>query len=420
MLRKIVCLSFAPALGITLVVLIMLASSTAGASAAPLVPTGPYVGTAGPVTALVANPGPGTRRNATGVLPAINPQSVLPAAPAGGIGLIVNYAHDWVCTYGGLPEDQIQITVKRGEDVLATLSGSNRPDGAYCSNEHNDWVPQEPDIHVGDSVSASSNGASTVVDPVSEIAGTLNVGTATVSGNLHMPSLAPSALTVVCEVWVENNTTSPIVLHNVAADGGTYTCDFGAQGFHMVPGNDIAVRYYEPDGDQVINVFHAPAPDLNIDMWNEGPAVAGAGGLAIFHVRYRNNGNVAAADVVITDTLPADVSYVQDTAPVTPVVTADRTVWHLGTLAPGETGHFFVVLANTLGAGATLENTVAIATSSPGDNLNDNQSSVSIPVESGAPDVYAGQGVNPGTRSPVTPTGLRSTTATTARCRLAR
>jgi len=33
-------------------------------------------------------------------------------------------------------------------------------------------------------------------------------------------------------------------------------------GWDLLPGQDVAVRYYEPDGDTVINVFQVPAPHL--------------------------------------------------------------------------------------------------------------------------------------------------------------
>jgi uncharacterized repeat protein (TIGR01451 family) len=382
MLRMLVGRPFMSVIRIAPIVLMVCLLVPASALGIPS--TSPIAGAAFAVSgASASNSGPAS------------PQPAQRAAPTGGIGLRANYAHDWVCVSGAAPSTQLQITVRRGGSNVAALNAYTALDGSYCSYQHNDWLPSAPDIQVGDSVFAASGSVTAAVDPVGEIAGTLDVATSSVSGALHVPSLAPNSLKVVCEVWVDGASVSPIVLENVAADGGAYACDFGAKGFHVAPGDNIAVGYYEPDNDLVINVFRTPAPDPGIDMWSEGGGVAAAGGLALLHIRYQNNGTGPAADLVITDTLSANVAYVTGTAPVVPLITPGLVSWHLGSLSPGSAGHFFVVLTNTLGAGATLTNTVAIGTSSPGDDSGNNYRSIALPVVAGSPDARIDQNPNP-------------------------
>jgi len=47
-------------------------------------------------------------------------------------------------------------------------------------------------------------------------------------------------------------------------DIGKPSWDFGAVGRDLLPGQDVAVTYTEPDADEMINVFRAPAPDLRV------------------------------------------------------------------------------------------------------------------------------------------------------------
>lgn len=265
-------------------------------------------------------------------------------APDGGLFLEVNYSHDWVNAITG-PMATVAITVTRGGAVIATITGQADAEGNYNSNRHeSDWTPSRPDLMPGDTVAGATAGASASVNPIGEIVGAINSDT--ISGAIHAPALVPANLTVRCDVWVQNANVSPIVVSNVPADGGTYACNFGALGYHIAPGNDIAVRYIEPDGDRIIAVFRAPAPDLAVNIWTEGSSNVGAGGLAVFHVTYRNQGNAPAANVVLTDTLPAGTSFVTATLGVAPVVAPDHVTWNLGTVMPGGDVHFFVVLRN--------------------------------------------------------------------------
>ena len=320
------------------------------------------------------------------------PPLMTSTAPDGGLFLEVNYSHDWV-TAKTRPMATVAITVTRGGAVIATIAGQADAEGNYNSGQHeSDWTPSRPDLMPGDTVAGATAGASASVNPIGEIVGAIN--TDTISGAIHAPALAPANLTVRCEVWVQNANVSPIVVPNVPANGGTYTCNFGP-GYHIAPGDNIAVSYFEPDGDRIIAVFRAPAPDLAVNIWTEGSSAVRAGGLAVFHVSYRNQGDAPAANVVLTDTLPAGTSFVTATLGVAPVVAPGHVTWALGTVVPGGEVHFFVVLSNTSAPGASLQNVVDIGTSSAGDDTGNNHGEATVQVTSGLPDLNVGQQVQP-------------------------
>ncbi len=230
------------------------------------------------------------------------------------------------------------------------------------------------------------------MNPIGEIVGAIDSDT--ISGAIHAPALAPANLTVRCEVWVQDANVSPIVVPNVPANGGTYACNFGPS-YHIAPGDNIAVNYFEPDGDRVIAVFRAPAPDLAVNIRTEGSSDVRAGGLAVFQVTYQNQGNMPAANVLLTDTLPAGASFVAATLGVAPVVTPDHVTWNLGAVMPGGQIHFFVVLSNTSAPGASLQNAVDIGTSSAGDEPGNNHGEATVQVTSGLPDLNVGQQTQP-------------------------
>ena len=164
----------------------------------------------------------------------------------------VNYGHDWVHIETE-PLAEVQVTVAG----KATLQGQADAGGRINTGELQDaWLPGPPDIAPGDSIAVSAAGYDATVDPVGTITGAVDITANTVAGTIHA-GWFEEALYVRCEVWTENG--PPGVETQAEPDGGSYTCDFGAMGWHLSPGQHVAVRYGEPDGDHVINVFQAPA-----------------------------------------------------------------------------------------------------------------------------------------------------------------
>ncbi|NOZ73677.1 MAG: hypothetical protein GXP38_17595, partial [Chloroflexi bacterium] len=173
--------------------------------------------------------------------------------------IMVNYAHDWISVETA-PSTPVTITLRNLAGELYSVTGDANQEGWFNSSE-GEWHPQDPSIVPGDTVTATIEGATTVVDPVGVITGIVDAATDTVSGTIHAPWFAPETLGVRCEVWIENG-PDPIEVNGVAADGGSYLCDFSGK-WDIPPGGEVSVIYSEPDGDEVISVFSPPWMRVN-------------------------------------------------------------------------------------------------------------------------------------------------------------
>ena len=103
--------------------------------------------------------------------------------------------------------------------------------------------------------------------------------------------------------------------------------------------------YTEPDdGDRVINSLREPAPDMSVDKGSEGGNQFAPGGQAVFWINYHNDGDAVADPVILVDTLPPGVIYLEDTSGLQADVSGDTVTWNLGAVAPGEGGGFRLVV----------------------------------------------------------------------------
>ena len=202
----------------------------------------------------------------------------------------------------------------------------------------------------------------------------------------------------------------------VDPNGGSYFCDFTSMGsgWDLLPGQNVGVQYQEPDGDQVINVFHAPAANVRIEKWAAGGGQAMPGGAVLFDLRYRNEGDAVAATIILTDTLPSNTTYVSDSSGVTPTVGLHSVVWMLGPLGPGEERQFQLVLSNTAQLDDVLVNSADIWT------LYDQEPGTTTPRRRSVspracPTCTSARTPTPAIRPPARPCCGRSTTATTGR-----
>jgi uncharacterized repeat protein (TIGR01451 family) len=88
------------------------------------------------------------------------------------------------------------------------------------------------------------------------------------------------------------------------------------------------------------------------------PTPADAGRTLVYTLRYQNTGNLPATGVILTDTLPSDLTVVSTYPPA--AQGGQKLTWNLGTLAP--TGQGQVVITTTVGPawGKVLHNVVDI------------------------------------------------------------
>ena len=301
----------------------------------------------------------------------------------------VNYSHDWVG--GNYPAGHmfdITVTDDSG-NVKATVQIASAPGrgwgGDGFSPNEEDWTPMQPDIEPGDRVRFLSDDGYDNTIEVGEVNGDLDINADSVGGTIHAAWFSPALLRVECHIWEEAGPDS-IEIIDVAADGGSYLCDFSGQ-WDILPGHQVAVMYLEPDGDRVINVFEGATPDVRVEKWVEGSGQVMPGGPVVYTIRYGNDGEAVAETITLTDTLPADTVYVDDTSGATPDVDDGKVVWTLEALPPGEHRQFQLELINSAEAGDTLRNEAEIYTLYDR-NEDNNYIEAEAQVSEGQPDLY--------------------------------
>lgn len=326
-------------------------------------------------------------------------QEVLPQVSA-------NYAHDWV---EGMYEPGhtvwITVTESDGATVKATATVQSMVipwwggQTGFSTNLDEPWQPQRPDILAGDWVYVYVDDGWQNALHLGEIGGDLDVEDDSISGAILAPWL-PDTLDVECHPWGAPG-GAPNKQSTAAPDGSEpYFCQWDPLSeWDVLPGQDVGVSYREPDGDQVFNAFRAPAADMHLEKWVEGSDQVAPDGLAVFTLYYRNDGDDAAETVWLTDTLPANTTYVTDSSGVAPVIDGNQVIWEFGPVAAQTDGRFQVVLLNMNAAGETLLNQADIA--APYDfNNGNNHAEAQVFVVAETPDLYIGKYINPGNPAP--------------------
>ena len=204
---------------------------------------------------------PASRSNAGPFSNLARPQARLgPAAPQAALQMEVNYADEWVA---GTTDAyaSVMITVTNGaDDIKETATVSADDSGDYFVS-CDDWDSGNcPDIQPGDKVYGSVVGATAEINPVGSISTTADEVENTVSGELDANWFA-GPLAVYCDVWEDSG--PPSVIKSVDPDGGSFVCDFDDVGWNLQKGQTVAVRYFEPDGDSVINMLVWPWVRVN-------------------------------------------------------------------------------------------------------------------------------------------------------------
>ncbi|MBC7226680.1 MAG: lamin tail domain-containing protein [Thermoflexales bacterium] len=112
----------------------------------------------------------------------------------------------------------------------------------------------------------------------------------------------------------------------------------------------------------------AATPLADLTLSKTGPATADPGALVTYTLALRNSGNLTAAAVRLTDTLPADLAFVAQTSPYTFTQAGPATlVWDVGDLPPAATSTLITLTARVTDTpeAAVLTNTAEAATATP-------------------------------------------------------
>ncbi len=221
--------------------------------------------------------------------------SAVPVAANPDIRIDVNYGHNWVyVNTSPTPFTDVTITVSDSGGVKGTYDGQTDGNGELWT-QGGGWNPDGGvQILPGDIVLATAGIDSTTVNPVGTINGALDITTDTIVGTINAPF---ATVGVSCQIWVENGPPS-IDIPDVSGNGGSYTCDFSGI-WDIVAGQNVAVRYVEPDGDGVINMMEPPAMRVNYAHdWVGGNYPAGL----TFNITVKDSLDAVKATAVVEST----------------------------------------------------------------------------------------------------------------------
>lgn len=280
--------------------------------------------------------------------------------------LKVHYDHDWIgADY--LPGHDIYLEVrdsgglKKADISLTTtvLPGWGGRSGFNTGMEAASWRPSPPDIEPGDMIYGKvDEGAYTATLQIGHVTATHDFDADEVSGTVEAPWLEQNeAVRISCEIWQEN---SPQNKEDwIFPDGeDTYNCSWAGE-WDLDETTNLMVVYFEPDGHALIGDFSYPASRLRIEKWLEN-GEPGEGGVASFTIQYRNEGQAAALNTVITDIFEEGLTYISDTSGFTPSIDGNTVSWQAGSLVPGESVEFTVFAQVTAEEGETVTNTATI------------------------------------------------------------
>jgi uncharacterized repeat protein (TIGR01451 family) len=139
----------------------------------------------------------------------------------------------------------------------------------------------------------------------------------------------------------------------------------------------VSTTTSEPNPNNNTTIATTTIGGADITITKSAPGTALVNSLLTYTLSVRNQGTANAADVVVSDTLPAGLQFVSTSAPCTQalgVVTCD-----LGTVAPsGEVD--LSIQATVIAPSGTITNTATVSTSSPETNTTNNTSSASTAV----------------------------------------
>ncbi|MDO9408551.1 hypothetical protein [Patulibacter sp.] len=196
-----------------------------------------------------------------------------------------------------------------------------------------------------------------------------------------------------------------------AASGTGWTCTNTSTTFTCTRADTLAAGAAYPGIDVVVNVASdAPAtvantaavsgggdgdPSNNTATATNGPVssadlavqktasatTAPVGGTVSYALRVTNTGPSRSAGSVVTDALPAGLTYVSSTVGCAGTAASSTVTCTVGALASGATADFTVVAKPAAGtAGSTLRNTATVAGTDPDPTDANNSSAVSVDV----------------------------------------
>jgi uncharacterized repeat protein (TIGR01451 family) len=207
-----------------------------------------------------------------------------------------------------------------------------------------------------------------------------------------LPPLPADGAFVLASSTIGSNPT--LAGSTLTANIGTLTSGSTAQVTVVITPNAAAVpsianvatvSNQTPDPNSANNTATSTTTITSIADLTVGLAAVGTvpvGGTLSYTVNVHNNGPQDASAVVLTDQLPANVTFVSGTSTLGEAVTSNNGVVtaNIGTLHNGATDTIVIVVTPTAGAAATITNTATVSAASTDTNLSNNSRSVNTNV----------------------------------------
>jgi uncharacterized repeat protein (TIGR01451 family) len=366
-----------------------------------VVKTGPAAVTAGGTVTYelaVSNAGPSTAT-------AVEVTDTLPA----GVVLTSADGPGWACTDNG--DGTVTCTLPSlasGDSSTITVVVAAPAEGATLTNDAEvTSATSDPDP------SDNTSSADTDVTPSADLS-VVKTGPATVTAGgavTYTVTVANAGPSTAADAEVVDTLPAGTTFESVAA-GAAWTCTNDADTSvtcttpTLAPGasevitivvtapadaatltNDVTVTSAtdDPDtGDASDSVDTDVTASADVSVVKTGPAAVASGGAITYTLEIANAGPSAAQDVVLTDTLPAGVTFVSAGGDLPCSSSGDVSVTcGPTTLAAGGTATVTIVVTAPVGA-ATLVNDAEVQTSTDDADLSDNTSSATTVVGASA------------------------------------
>ena len=196
----------------------------------------------------------------------------VPSLDAASLEVHVNYAHNWIAGTTD-PGASVDVEVRDEQDAVKGETTVTADGGGGFFVDCPAYDPEPcPDINPGDTIIVDVVGLQRRIEPVGSIEGQPDADADTISGTLDADWFT-GPLDVRCEIWGPSG--PPAVTTTANTDGGTFSCNFsGIWDLHR--GDMVALFYFEPDGDRVINIVVWPWMRVNSTHdWAGGNYAAG-------------------------------------------------------------------------------------------------------------------------------------------------
>jgi uncharacterized repeat protein (TIGR01451 family) len=267
------------------------------------------------------------------------------------------------------------LTAQGNQDYHISLIGDTG-DGTNTLKKKTFWIEKECGVVattgtiIIDKVSTGTNANQSEAFAFSDTIPTANVGS--VAGNTPTAS---TTYTVTAADGPFSVTEDPLTAAQTTAGWtqGSASCSDATS--NSTPGS-INVAVGETVTCTFNNSFSGPTPTPDLRVTKTGtPESISVGGSVTFTLTVTNTGNAAANNVVLTDTMPAGLSFVSST-PGAPTCTGTATMTcQLGTLAAGAST-IVTVVATGVTAGTHVNTAVVTPTDATPANNTDTEDTV--------------------------------------------